>query len=293
VAFAVTALMSTPALAAQSLGRRMLQLGMHGADVRTLQADLTYTGFATHVTGYFSRLTQSHVLAFQHRYRLSADGVVGPQTASTMLSVVGRARHTELAGDGAAGLAAQSASAQPPAGSTGTPTTTTTSTTTTTTPQPTGPSTGGTTLTPPPANSTVEKASLDSNGLAVAPQSAPIQIREIIDAANNIAFDPYVYGGGHQSFNSTGYDCSGSVSYALHGAKMVTSPLDSTEFESWGSTGKGKWITLWANGGHVYMEIAGLFFDTAAQSSSNNNDRWSTTRISPSSGFVVRHPTNW
>jgi peptidoglycan hydrolase-like protein with peptidoglycan-binding domain len=138
---------------------------------------------------------------------------------------------------------------------------------------------------------TVAKATLDSQGLAVAPASAPAAVKEIIAAANKIAFKPYIYGGGHATWNDSGYDCSGSTSYALHGAGLISSPEDSTEFESYGSPGVGQWVTLWANSGHVYMEIAGLWFDTAAQSSQNGNDRWSTQRISPAGGFVERHPT--
>jgi peptidoglycan hydrolase-like protein with peptidoglycan-binding domain len=135
-----------------------------------------------------------------------------------------------------------------------------------------------------------ERAHIASNGLAIAPAGAPAVVREIINSANKIAHKPYVYGGGHQSWNSSGYDCSGSTSYALHYAGLVSAPEDSGEFESYGAGGKGRWITLWANGGHVYMNIAGLWFDTGAQSSANGHDRWSYARISPAGGFVVRHP---
>jgi cell wall-associated NlpC family hydrolase len=118
-------------------------------------------------------------------------------------------------------------------------------------------------------------------------------VQEVIAAANKIAFKPYIYGGGHASFTASGYDCSGSVSYALHGARMLSVPEDSGELESYGAAGAGQWITLYANGGHVYMKVAGLWFDTAAQSSSNGHDRWSARRISSASGFVVRHPVGY
>ena len=131
------------------------------------------------------------------------------------------------------------------------------------------------------------------NGQAVAPASAPQAVKDAIAAANQIATKPYVYGGGHGSFNDSGYDCSGSVSYALHGGGLLSSPEDSTQLETYGSPGQGQWITLWANSGHVYMRIAGLYFDTAAQSSSNGDSRWSTTRVGPASGWVVRHPTGY
>jgi peptidoglycan hydrolase-like protein with peptidoglycan-binding domain len=134
------------------------------------------------------------------------------------------------------------------------------------------------------------KAVLNADGTASPPANAPAAVRNAIAAANRIAFTPYQYGGGHGSFRSSGYDCSGSVSYALHGGGLLSSPEDSSQLESYGSAGPGQWITIWANPGHAYMRIAGLFFDTAAQSSSNSNDRWSTTRPSPIGGYVVRHP---
>jgi cell wall-associated NlpC family hydrolase len=131
------------------------------------------------------------------------------------------------------------------------------------------------------------------NGLAVAPASAPETVKEVIAAANSIAFKPYVYGGGHGTWDSAGYDCSGSVGFALHGGGLLSQTEDSGEMESYGLAGAGRWITLWTNADHVYADIAGLWFDTAAQSSSNGNDRWSTRRISSASGFVERHPRGY
>lgn len=129
------------------------------------------------------------------------------------------------------------------------------------------------------------------NGLAEAPADAPAAIKNVIAAANQIATRPYVYGGGHASFSSSGYDCSGSVSYALHGGGLLGSPEVSGWFDNYGSAGYGQWITIYANGAHVYMNIAGLWFDTADQSSSNGDNRWSTSQVSPTGGFVIRHPT--
>jgi peptidoglycan hydrolase-like protein with peptidoglycan-binding domain len=137
------------------------------------------------------------------------------------------------------------------------------------------------------------KAHLNSNGTVTAPSNAPSVVKAVIAAANRIAFKPYIYGGGHGSWNDSGYDCSGSVSYALHGGGLISSPEDSTELESYGRGGAGRWITLWANSGHVYMRVAGLWFDTAAQSGSNNNDRWSASRASAPDGFVERHPSGF
>ena len=134
-----------------------------------------------------------------------------------------------------------------------------------------------------------EKATL-VNGLAVAPADAPAVVKRVIAAANAIATTPYAVGGGHGSWKSSAYDCSGSVGFALHGGGLLSQTEDSGQMESYGAGGAGQWITLYANAGHVYAKIAGLYFDTAAQSSSNDQDRWSTTRISPAGGFVVRHP---
>jgi cell wall-associated NlpC family hydrolase len=135
------------------------------------------------------------------------------------------------------------------------------------------------------------RAHLNSKGLAVAPADAPIVVKRIIAAANHIAFRPYVYGGGHASFRSNGYDCSGSVSYALHGGGLLWYPEDSSELESYGNSGGGKWITIYTNAGHAYMIIAGLWYDTAAQQWGHpaHGDRWSNKRVSGASGYMVRH----
>jgi hypothetical protein len=112
-------------------------------------------------------------------------------------------------------------------------------------------------------------------------------VQRVIDAANEIATRPYVWGGGHGSFQSYGYDCSGSVSYALHGGGLLSSPEDSTEFESYGEPGPGKYITIYANAEHVWMTIDGRRFDTVALAETGT--RWSNTMAS-TEGFVVRHP---
>jgi cell wall-associated NlpC family hydrolase len=142
-------------------------------------------------------------------------------------------------------------------------------------------------------SSTPREAAKLLDGVAVAPADAPEVVKKVIAAANAIAFKPYLYGGGHGSWTSRGYDCSGSVSYALHGGGLLSSPEDSSGLESYGAAGAGQWITIYANAGHAYADIAGLWFDTAAQSSSNGNDRWSSTRVSPSGGYVVRHPAGY
>ncbi|MEI6662730.1 MAG: peptidoglycan-binding protein [Actinomycetes bacterium] len=122
-----------------------------------------------------------------------------------------------------------------------------------------------------------------------APQlgNAPAIIRAMIAAGNRIAHKPYVYGGGHGSFNASGYDCSGSVSYVLHGGGLLSSPLDSSGLMSWGRPGPGRWVTIYANGGHTFMRIGNRRFDTSGASQSGT--RWSREMRS-GSGYVVRHP---
>jgi len=145
-------------------------------------------------------------------------------------------------------------------------------------------STGGTMV--PPASTA--RATLTSDGHAIAPSSAPPEVQAVIDAANQIVGKPYRYGGGHGSWNDSGYDCSGSVSYALHGAGLVRRPMTSGEYESFGSAGRGTWITTYANGGHVFMVVAGLRFDTGWDNS-GHGPRWSD-EMRPSDGYVVPCP---
>jgi cell wall-associated NlpC family hydrolase len=129
------------------------------------------------------------------------------------------------------------------------------------------------------------------DGLAAAPIGAPAVIQEIIWAGNEVIGLPYIYGGGHASFVSPGYDCSGTVSFALHGAALLASPEDSGEFEAWGSRGVGRWVTIFANGGHAYMTVAGLRLDTSPAEDPSNLEgpRWRPLRQT-NAGFVVRHP---
>ncbi len=115
-------------------------------------------------------------------------------------------------------------------------------------------------------------------------------VQQVVAAANAIAGRPYVYGGGHGSFESAGYDCSGSVSYALHGGGLLSSPLDSSAFMSYGAPGPGRHITIYANPGHVYMTIDGRRFDTSARSETGS--RWTGTDRS-AGGYVVRHPPGY
>ena len=115
----------------------------------------------------------------------------------------------------------------------------------------------------------------------------PSAVFRAIAAANRIAGLPYRFGGGHRSFSDNGYDCSGSVSYVLHGAGRLGSPLDSSELMSYGAAGRGRWITVYANPGHAYMVIRGRRYDTTGRSESGS--RWQHDARS-SAGYVVRHP---
>ncbi|MFL5840765.1 MAG: hypothetical protein ACJ77Z_10000 [Thermoleophilaceae bacterium] len=129
---------------------------------------------------------------------------------------------------------------------------------------------------------------IDAGGMAQAPADAPAAVKQVIAAGNAIAGLPYSYGGGHGSFHASAYDCSGSVSYALAAAGLLSSPLDSTGFESWGESGPGRWITVYANAGHAFMVVAGWRFDTGALG--QGGTRWSRSMRS-TSGFVARHPS--
>jgi hypothetical protein len=132
-----------------------------------------------------------------------------------------------------------------------------------------------------------EKAYIGSDGLAVAPASAPAEVQAIIEAGNAIATKPYKYGGGHTRWNDTGYDCSGSVSYVLHAAGLLNRALDSTGFMSYGERGRGTWVTIRSNPSHAYMIVAGLRFDTSARRQTGN--RWSE-QMRSASGYRGRHP---
>jgi peptidoglycan hydrolase CwlO-like protein len=131
-----------------------------------------------------------------------------------------------------------------------------------------------------------ESAEVISESEASAPAAAPQAVKDAISAANSIATTPYIWGGGHGSFESSGYDCSGAVSFALHGGGFLESPLDSTGLETWGEAGPGKWITVYANATHAWMVIAGIAFDTVG----GPGPRWHDPWVDSPEGFIVRHP---
>jgi hypothetical protein len=144
------------------------------------------------------------------------------------------------------------------------------------------------------------KATLLPDGTAAAPAEAPPEVQAAIFAANKLLDKPYKYGGGHAKVEDTGYDCSGTVSYALLGAGLLKSPLDSSSFMHWGLKGKGTWITVYTNPGHAYAMIAGLRLDTSAYGVNaavarqiarvgERGPRWRAGKR-PHRGFQARHP---
>ena len=163
---------------------------------------------------------------------------------------------------GATSASAQSGGAVAPGGGTTTPATPTTPTT-------------------PPTTGTPGLATLNADGSATAPPDAPGRVVKAIAAANKIRTKPYIYGGGHRSFKDKGYDCSGAVSFVLHGAGLLKTPMSSGPLGSrWGKPGLGKWITVFGNSSHAYMVVAGLRFDTSAVGeslTSGSGPRWRAT----------------
>jgi hypothetical protein len=127
------------------------------------------------------------------------------------------------------------------------------------------------------------------DGRAVAPPNAPTAVKDVIAAANRIDHRPYVWGGGHVSWLARGYDCSGAVGYALHGAGLLDVTMVSGQLAYWGDHGLGRWITVYANSHHVYMVVAGLRFDTRDAPLGTSGPRWHQAGVD-ARGFVARHP---
>ena len=238
----------------QHLGDRTLRQGDKGHDVRVLQQYLTLTGITAKVDGVFGASTTRAVRAFERSQRRVVDGQVTPDDA--------RALH-DVARNGSAVASASSGGAHALAGPPADPP-------------------GQSQLLGPGAIATV-----GSDGLAIAPEQAPVVVQRLIAAANEIATKPYIYGGGHGRWKDAGYDCSGSVSYALHGAGLLQTSMASGGFMTWAEAGPGQWVSTYATPGHMYMVIAGLRFDTSGQRGSGS--RWQSEERSPR-GYSVRHP---
>jgi cell wall-associated NlpC family hydrolase len=163
------------------------------------------------------------------------------------------------------------------------------------------PNTGGSGVIPQAPASTPSQPTVAGSvakivhGVAYAPSLAPLQVKRAIWAGNKIDHTPYIFGGGHADFVSRGYDCSGSVSYVLHAAGLLKTPMDSSDFYSWGHRGNGHWITVYTNPGHAFVEIAGIRFDTAAEGPAaprgtfpGTGPRWRPL-MTGTRGFQARH----
>ena len=258
----LTALLAllVPAAAAEArYGARTLTVGSSGSDVKQLQRYLTRVGLRTTADGNYGRGTARRVKSFERENGRRADGRATPSD-QRLIRNAARASATSTDGthyaEGTGGATYDGSE--------------------TTTSNPTG------------------KARIAPDGrTAIAPDDAPQEVKDVIAAANRITTKPYRYGGGHGKWEDSGYDCSGAVSYALHGGDLLTRPLDSGSFMSWGKAGKGKWITVYANSGHAYAVIAGLRWDTsAAGAGGGKGPRWRSTARS-SSGYTARHPAGF
>jgi peptidoglycan hydrolase-like protein with peptidoglycan-binding domain len=245
------------------LGIRRLRVGAQGKDVRLLQNALTRLGYPAATDGQFGPATRKSVRLFERAAGLRVDGVLTPRETRTLKKAV-------LSGGMAGAVSLRSTRSATTAASGG-------ASATTQPDQPTGQ------IAPPPPVA----GSIGADGLASAPAGAPAQVVAIIQAGNVIAHMPYRFGGGHQSWTDSGYDCSGSVSFALHGAGLLDTPLASYDFYTWGEAGPGQWVTIYAKDSHAYMVVAGLRFDTAA--SKGGGSRWTLDSRAPA-GYVARHP---
>jgi cell wall-associated NlpC family hydrolase len=129
------------------------------------------------------------------------------------------------------------------------------------------------------------------DGVAYAPETAPDAVKAVIWAGNDIVGMPYVYGGGHGDFEDDGYDCSGTISYALHGADLLARPRDSSSFFRYGSAGKGSWVTIYTKSSHAYLTVAGIRLDTSAadDKGGQKGPHWRPLRRSDR-GYKLRHP---
>jgi cell wall-associated NlpC family hydrolase len=196
-------------------------------------------------------------------------------------------------------VVAPAALAQTPVGGADDSSTTSSAPVTTTVPPVDAPNPGGAAYGEPnPATTQLtpeQTATILPNGFAAAPESAPQEVKDAIAAANEIIGKPYVYGGGHNlKFSGRGYDCSGTVSYALHGADMLKAPLDSSSFMRWGLKGPGTWFTIYTNPAHAFAIIAGLRLDTSAAGdpSGAKGPRWRPV-LRSTKGFTARHPVGF
>jgi peptidoglycan hydrolase-like protein with peptidoglycan-binding domain len=236
-------------------------LGIHGEETLSPPSSALHHSSRHHASNVSSTSSAqapgsaNAVARLQHALHMQADGSFGPETEAAIRRL--QARHG-LTADGVAGPATWALlgiSSEPE-------------------------------LKPPASAMAHEGSKSGSTSSAGGGESSGVLAR-VIAAGDEIATRPYVFGGGHGSFQSTGYDCSGSVSYALHGGGLLSSPEDSSALESYGEAGPGQHITIYANSEHAFMVIDGKRFDTVAQQETGT--RWSDSMTS-SAGYVVRHP---
>jgi hypothetical protein len=278
----VACLAAVAVLAAASPAEAVLKRGSHGPRVVKVQHWL-----GIHADGIFGPGTKCAVKRFQSRHGLTADGIVGPATWSALRSsharkassgggggsrraaVVSLQRALGISADGIFGPGTEAAvkSFQSRHGLTADGIV--------------GPATWAA------LGHSGRKVILKRRGHRGGGGGGNGVIARVVAAANRIATKPYKYGGGHGRWNDSGYDCSGSVSYALHGGGLLSSALDSSGFMRWGAPGRGRRITIYANPGHVYMVIDGRRYDTTGRSETGT--RWQPSQRS-SAGYVVRHP---
>lgn len=247
-----------------AFGARVLSTGAKGDDVRVLQELLTRAGLDTPVDGRFGPATRSHVRRWESRRALppTTNGGATSARAAGGVRLDGRLTRREarvLRTDAGAVDAVPAPSSAPP---------------------------------PAPASapgSATDTATIGPDGRVSAPASAPEPVKRMIAAANEIHATPYRYGGGHarRPNRDSGYDCSGSMSYAMQGAGLLVDALDSSGFARYGEPGPGRWVTIHANAGHSFMIIAGLRFDTSGRKDAGS--RWQV-RQRPTKGYAVRHP---
>lgn len=329
VAAAAVAAILVPCSAAlaagpSALGRRTLHAGMSGPDVRTLQTDLTRLGIRTAEDGAFGRATRASVQRLQRRLHLRANGVV---TAAFTRTITSELRHTPTTTAARGRLGGRTLregmrggdvrALQRDLTAAGYPTTADGQF---------GPATRASVVAFQAANglradgvvtaaqvsrlitatatathlastTPAGTATIGADGRLTLPSGAPAEVQRMVAAANQIIDAPYVYGGGHGSFRSVGYDCSGAVSFALHGGGLLSTPEDSSQLESFGAAGPGRWVSVYANSGHAFVVVAGRSFDTADVGGPNipsgSGPRWrSDPRASLGDGgqYVVRHP---
>ena len=239
-----------PAAAEARFGDETLSVGDRGRDVKTAQKYLTKAGIRTTADGVYGPGTAAKVKRFERAEDLRVDGKLQPADARAL---------KKAAAAGSSGEADESTGGE-----------------------------GGAEAGEAPAAPSGEVATISKDGkTATAPANAPQEVKDAIAAANKITDKPYRYGGGHGDFEDSGYDCSGGVSYALHGADLLDAPLDSSGLAQWGESGAGEWITVYGKSSHAYIMIAGARFDTSGQG--EEGPRWRHEKA-PTSGYAVRHP---